>query len=419
MSKFFLEWSGVKESFLMAINAIRVNKLRSFLTLLGIVVGVFSIIAVMTAMGVMRNSIEKGMSQLQANTFQIQKYPMGFDGGHEARMRLRNRKDITYEQALQVRDKATFAEAVGLESWQFGRMAFWEGNKTNPNVQVAGENPEGLITNDWIVAEGRGLNSQDVDLARKVVILGIGLREKLIPANINPIGQQVRVDGQIYRVIGVFEKKASMFESDPDNFCVVPITAFFQVYGKYVRSINIMVKARGQEVYNDCLEQSRAILRVARQVPPGEADDFEYFSNEAIINQFNEITFGFRMGVLVISSIALLAAGIGIMNIMLVSVTERTREIGIRKAIGARKTNILSQFVLEAIVLSEIGGLMGILLGVIGGNAVAIFLEMPVVIPFDWALIGFVVCSVIGVVFGVYPAWKASNLDPIDSLRYE
>jgi len=125
------------------------------------------------------------------------------------------------------------------------------------------------------------------------------------------------------------------------------------------------------------------------------------------------------MGVLVISSIALLAAGIGIMNIMLVSVTERTREIGIRKAIGARKTNILSQFVLEAIVLSEIGGLMGILLGVIGGNAVAIFLEMPVVIPFDWALIGFVVCSVIGVVFGVYPAWKASNLDPIDSLRYE
>ncbi len=414
-----MEWSGIRESFLMAISAIRTNKLRSFLTLLGIVVGVFSIIAVMTAMGVMRNSIEQGMSQLQASTFQIQKYPMGFDGGHEARMRLRNRKDITYEQALQVRDKATYAEAVGIESWQFGRIAFWDGNKTNPNVQIAGENPEGLITNDWIVAEGRGLNSQDIDLARKVIILGIGLREKLVPKSINPIGQQVKIDGQIYSVIGVFEKKANMFESDPDNFCVVPITAFFQVYGKYVRSIHIMVKARSQEVYNDCLEQSRAILRVARQVPPGEPDDFEYFSNEAIINQFNEITFGFRMGVLVISSIALLAAGIGIMNIMLVSVTERTREIGIRKAIGARKTNILSQFVLEAVVLSEIGGLMGILLGIVAGNGVAIWLSMPVVIPFDWAIIGFVVCSVIGIVFGVYPAWKASNLDPIDSLRYE
>jgi len=419
MSKFFLEWSGVRESFFMAINAIRVNKLRSFLTLLGIVVGVFSIVAVMTAMGVMRNSIEKGMSQLQANTFQIQKYPSGFDGGHEARMRLRNRKDITYEQALQVRDKATYAEAVGLESWQFGRIAFWEGNKTNPNVQVAGENPEGLITNDWVVAEGRGLNSQDIDMARKVVILGVGVREKLIPRSINPIGQRVRIDGQIYAVVGVFEKKANLFESDGDNLCVVPITAFFQVYGKYVRSINIMVKAKDRTVYDDCLEQSRAILRVARKVPPGEPDDFEYFSNDAIIEQFNEITFGFRMGVLVISSIALLAAGIGIMNIMLVSVTERTREIGIRKAIGARKTNILSQFVLEAVVLSEIGGLMGILLGIVAGNAVAIFLEMPIVIPFDWAIIGFVVCSVIGVVFGVYPAWKASNLDPIDSLRYE
>jgi putative ABC transport system permease protein len=419
MSKFLFEWSGLKESFLMAINAIRVNKLRSFLTLLGIVVGVFSIIAVMTAMGVMRNSIEKGMSQLQVNTFQIQKYPSGFDGGHEARMRLRNRKDITYEQALLVKERTTLAEAVGIESWQFGKIAFWEGNKTNPNVQIAGENPEGLITNDWVVAEGRGLNTQDIDLARKIVILGIGLRQKLIPPNINPLGQQIRMDGQIYNVVGVFEKKGSLFENDADNFCVVPITAFFQVYGKYVRSINIMVKAKDQPVYNDCLEQTRAILRVARQVPPGDPDDFEYFSNDAIIEQFNEITFGFRMGVLVISSIALLAAGIGIMNIMLVSVTERTREIGIRKAIGARKTNILSQFVLEAVVLSEIGGLVGILFGILAGNGVAIWLDMPVVIPFDWAFIGFTVCSIIGIVFGVYPAWKASNLDPIDSLRYE
>jgi putative ABC transport system permease protein len=419
MSRFLFEWSGLKESFLMAINAIRVNKLRSFLTLLGIVVGVFSIIAVMTAMGVMQNSIEKGMSQLQVNTFQIQKYPQGFDGGHEARMRLRNRKDITYEQALLVRERTTLAEAIGIESWQFGKIAFWNGNKTNPNIQIAGENPDGLITNDFVVAAGRGLNTQDIDLGRKVVILGIGLRDKLFPPNIDPLGQQIRIDGVIYNIIGVFEKKGSMFENDPDNFCVVPITAFFGVYGKTVRSINIMVKARNQEVYNDCLEQTRAILRVARQVPPGEPDDFEYFSNDAIIEQFNDITFGFRMGVLVISSIALLAAGIGIMNIMLVSVTERTREIGVRKAIGARKTNILSQFVMEAIVLSEIGGLVGIVLGIVAGNSVAIWLDMPVVIPYDWAIIGFAVCSIIGIVFGVYPAWKASNLDPIDSLRYE
>jgi len=407
------------EAFKMALTAIAAHKLRSFLTLIGIIAGVASIIAVMTAMGVLRNSIEEGMSQLQANTFQFQKYPIGFDGGHEARRRLRNRKDITYEQALQVRDKSAYSEAVGIENWQFGKIAVWEGNKTNPNVQVAGENPEGLITNDWNVEYGRGLNSQDIDLARKVIILGIGVREKLIPMNIDPVGQQVRIDGQIYNIIGVFEKKGSLFEDNPDNFCVIPITAFFQVYGKNARSINIMVKAKNREVFNDCLEQCRAILRVARNVPPGEPDDFEYFSNEAMIAQFNDITSGFRMGVLVISSIALLAAGIGIMNIMLVSVTERTREIGIRKAIGARKANILSQFVLEAVVLSEIGGLVGILLGILAGNLVALQFSMPVVFPVDWAVIGFVSCSIIGIVFGVYPAWKASNLDPIESLRYE
>jgi putative ABC transport system permease protein len=359
------------------------------------------------------------MSQLQANTFQIQKYPVGFGGGHEARRRLRNRKDITYEQALQVKEKTTLADAVGIESWRFGRIVFYEGNKTNPNVQIAGENPEGLITNDWIVEHGRGLNSQDIDLAQKVIILGSAVREKIFPRSIDPIGQQVRVDGQIYKVIGVLEKRPNAFDDNPGNFCIVPITAFFQVYGKYVRSINIMVKARDRETFDDCLEQTRAVLRVARRDAPGQPDSFEYFSNDGIISEFNDLTSGFRIGVLVVSSIALLAAGIGIMNIMLVSVTERTREIGIRKAIGARKSNILSQFVLEAVVLSELGGVIGIGLGVLAGNVVSLQFSLPVVIPIDWAVIGFITCSVIGIVFGVYPAWKAANLDPIESLRYE
>jgi putative ABC transport system permease protein len=204
-----------------------------------------------------------------------------------------------------------------------------------------------------------------------------------------------------------------------DNLGVIPITSYFEKYGKRVRSINIMVKAKSPEVYDDCVEQSRAILRVARGVPPGAEDDFSYFSNEGIIEQFNDITSKFRMAVFGISSIALLAAGIGIMNIMLVSVTERTREIGIRKAIGARRTNILTQFIMEAVVLSEMGGIIGILVGILAGNSIAFFWDLPVIIPYDWAIIGFVICSVIGIVFGVYPAWKASNLDPIESLRYE
>ncbi len=419
MSKTLFEWSNIRESFAMALSAIRTNKLRSALTLVGIIVGVFSIIAVMTAMGVLRNSIEQGMTQLGANTFQIQKFPSGFDSGPEMRRRLRNRKDITYEQALQVRDKVTLADAIGLEIWQFGLTMFWQDKKTNPNISIAGENVDGVATNNWIVDNGRGLNQEDIDKATNVIILGVNIVEKLFPPQVNPIGERVRVDGEIYQVIGVFEKKGSALGDNQDNFGVIPITAYFQKYGKRARSINIMVKAKSPVVYDDCVEQSRAILRVARGVPPGQDDDFSYFSNEGIIEQFNDITSKFRMAVFGISSIALLAAGIGIMNIMLVSVTERTREIGIRKAIGARRTNILTQFILEAIVLSEIGGIIGILVGILAGNSLAIIWSLPVVIPYDWAVIGFVICSIIGIVFGVYPAWKASNLDPIESLRYE
>jgi putative ABC transport system permease protein len=209
-----------------------------------------------------------------------------------------------------------------------------------------------------------------------------------------------------------------MLGGNQDNFMSIPITTYFSVYG-HDRSVNIMVEAKNREVYEDCIEQVRGILRASRGVMPGEDDDFFIFSNDSVIQQFNEFTKYVRLGIMLISAISLIAAGVGIMNIMLVSVTERTREIGIRKAIGARKNNILSQFILEAVVLCELGGLLGIIMGIIGGNLSALVLEVPPVIPYDWAAIGIIICSIVGIAFGVYPAWKASNLDPIESLRYE
>jgi putative ABC transport system permease protein len=167
------------------------------------------------------------------------------------------------------------------------------------------------------------------------------------------------------------------------------------------------------------VEQTRGILRALRKVEPGEPDDFEIFSNDSLIQQFRSLTFAVRIGVAVVSSIALVAAGIGIMNIMLVSVTERTREIGIRRAIGAKKRNILTQFIMEAVVICEVGGIFGVILGILGGNAAAYFFKAPPVIPVDWIFIGLGICSLVGIVFGTYPAIKAANLDPIESLRYE
>lgn len=203
-----------------------------------------------------------------------------------------------------------------------------------------------------------------------------------------------------------------------DNFVAIPLSTFLNKFGK-LRSLNIMIKAKGPEVYDQCMEEARLALRIARKVPPGVEDDFEIFSNDSLISTFNDFTKYVKLGVAFISFISLLAAGVGIMNIMLVSVTERTKEIGLRKSVGARKSNILTQFITEAVVLCQMGGVVGIGLGIVGGNLAAVAFSLPAVFPVDWALIGFALCAFIGIVFGVYPAWKAANLDPIEALRYE
>ncbi|HXX65341.1 MAG TPA: ABC transporter permease [Bacteroidota bacterium] len=402
----------------MALGAIRASKLRSVLTMLGIVVGIFSIISVMTALSVLRNSIEQGMTQLGANTFQVQKFSVDFNTTPEQRRKMRNRKNITYEQALQVREKATLAARVGIEAIEGGKILFWNGKKTNPNVAVFGETIEGQETNDWTVETGRGLVQQDFDMTRPVIVLGSAVGEKLFPPFVDPVGETIRVDQGVYEVIGVYSKKGASLGGNQDNFVVIPLSVFFQKYGR-PDDLHIMVKSLNQDVMGDAIEQVRGILRAARHVAPGQDDDFSYFSNDSLVTQFNDFTLYLRMGVMVVSCIALLAAGVGIMNIMLVSVTERTREIGIRKSIGAQKSDILSQFMIEAVILCEIGGVVGVLMGIAGGNVVSLLVSVPAVIPWNWVVIGLLSCSLVGFVFGVYPAWKASNLDPIEALRYE
>ena len=419
MMTHYLSFANFKESLLMALAAIRSSKLRSVLTMLGIVVGIFSIISVMTALSVLRNSIEQGMTQLGANTFQVQKFSMDFNTTPEQRRKMRNRKNITYEQAIQVRDKASLAASVGIEGSDGGKIVWWAGKKTNPNVEILGETIEGQETNDWTVAEGRGLIGQDNDMSRHVAVMGSAVVEKLFPAYVNPVGEAIRVDGGIYQIIGVYAKKGTSLGGNQDNFVVIPLSTYFQKYGRSNQSLHIMVKSPNQDVMDDAVEQVRGILRTARNVHPGEEDDFSYFSNDSLVKQFNDFTVYLRVGVLLVSCIALLAAGIGIMNIMLVSVTERTREIGIRKSIGAQKSDILSQFMIEAVILCEIGGAVGVFTGIAGGNVVSILTDSPAVIPWDWVVIGLVSCSLVGFVFGVYPAWKAANLDPIEALRYE
>jgi len=399
----------------MSLNALRANKLRSALTLLGIVVGVFSIIGVMTAVQVLQNSIESGLSNLGSHTFQIQKQPVM--ANHAQWEKARKRKDITYEQAKAAKDRITLAKYVGIEAWKGLQTIQYGALKTNPNVDVGGEEPEGILTNNWTIKDGRSITDDDLRYTTMVAILGDDVVKKLFPRG-GAVGSIIRVGDQRYTVIGTFEPKGSSLGGNDENRVIIPLSTFLQEYGK-IRSLHIMVKAKSAEVYDDCVEETRMILRTIRKVPPGDEDDFAIFSNDSLISTFNEFTLYVKLGVGFMSFISLIAAGVGIMNIMLVSVTERTKEIGIRKAIGARRANILAQFITEAIVLCQIGGVIGIIIGVIGGNLTAIAFNFPPVFPIDWALIGFAITTFVGVVFGVYPAWKAANLDPIESLRYE
>jgi putative ABC transport system permease protein len=395
-------WEVIKVAF----ASLRGNKLRSSLTVLGIVIGIFSIISISTVITMMQNSISEGLSQLGKNTFQIQKFPAMNQG--RLSDKIRNRKNLTIEEYARLRDMLQEAKLVGAEQWQFGRLFKSQWDETNANIQLVGGTPEAMVTNDWTVADGRSINQDDNDHNRRVCVLGTDISTKLF-----------KVDGMRLTVIGIFTSKGAMFGQSRDGFVAMPISTFQAKYGKTSRSINITVMAYSPVTYNSTIDAAIGYMRTIRKVGPGEENDFDIFSNESLISQVGQITQYVRLGAIVIAFIALLAAGIGIMNIMLVSVTERTREIGIRKAIGAKKRNILFQFIIEAVTLCQFGGIIGIVLGLAVGNMAGKFLNAAPALPLDWVLAGIGLCVLVGVGFGTYPAYKAANLDPIEALRYE
>ncbi len=410
---------NLKESILSALNSIRGNKLRASLTLLGIIIGVFSIIGVMTLLNALENGLDSGLSQLGTNTFQVQKYPALQFGGPGARRKFEKRKDITLEQAMRLKEIAVNYKYIGLEDWNLAKVVKSNKYQTNPNTQFGGVTTEFIYSNNYTIALGRWFSDQDIQSERYICVLGTDVTDKIFP-NINPVGQDVEVDGNKFNVIGVFESKGQSLGQSQDAVMVVPILTMERIYGaRQNHSINITVTSTNKETYNSTMEEIIGLMRQIRKVPPGEDNDFDIWSNESLISQTASFTQYFKYGAGVISFISLIAAGIGIMNIMLVTVTERTKEIGIRMAIGAKRSNILTQFLFEAILLCEMGGIIGIVLGVGAGNLMGSLFHTPIAIPYDWVVIGLVVCSLIGILFGTYPAYKAARLHPIDALRYE
>jgi putative ABC transport system permease protein len=408
-----------REIISMALQSLGANKLRSGLTMIGITIGVFSVISVMTAIGALQTSIESGISFLGSNIFQFAKYPVsGGQGGRNAE-KYENRRNITYAQALRYASLMDgIARDVCLKTFDFKGQAVYNGEKTPPALTVAGSNKSFLAANSYTLAYGRNISDEDVDLARSVLLIGKTIEKSLFPHE-SPIGKTIKLSGHPMTVIGVLGEKGSAFGQSQDDICVMPLTRFFENFGSAKRTINIATQSVTNESYNRTLDKGIGAMRIARGLKPNQPDDFEIYSNDSLKSAFASVADVVRVGAFVISLIALVAAGVGIMNIMLVSVTERTKEIGIRKSIGARSRDILRQFLAEAVFISEAGGILGIVLGVIGGNLLAMWLKADLLFPFGWAIAGLVVCSGIGIGFGFYPAYRAASLDPIEALRFE
>lgn len=408
----------LREIIALALASLRASKLRSALTMLGIAVGVFSVIGVMTVISGLRGSIESGLNVLGANSFLIQKYPaINFS---DPRQRFANRRDIDYPQASRFQQlmEADGDAQVSLQLGRGGLRVSHLDRRTNPNVRLVGTDASYVVSFNYDIETGRNLDVGDIEFGRPVALLGADVVSRVFPDS-DPLGQTVRMDGRIYTVVGVLKTKGTSFGQSQDNIVVVPITQFLDAYGRARRSIGVNVQSPSQEALEETYDRAIGVMRLVRGLEPEDPNDFEVFSNDSLIEAFNDIAGVVAVAAFVISAIALLASGVGVMNIMLVSVTERTKEIGIRKSIGARKADILTQFLLEAVALSLCGGLAGVVVGVIGGNAAGMFFQTGLVFPWLWALAGMIVCGGIGVGFGLYPAWKAASLDPIEALRYE
>jgi putative ABC transport system permease protein len=374
------------------------------------------VIAAVTSVKVIEVYFEESLQIYGSSTFSVERYKSQIGG----RDRDVYHPPITWEQVVRLKRSVGQGLQISVdEDFDYVVKAKHKEQETEPNIQLRGTDEHFLANFGFELAEGRPFTAQDLQYARPVALLGAPVAETLFP-NQSPIGKEVRIGRVRLEVVGVLDEKATFLGFDPNVRVYAPITYLIGAYGNNGRNIaSVSVRSPNPRMVNVAQEAVMAQMRTIRKVRPGDPNNFFLETNASIQDQLSDFTGTLGIAGAAIGLISLLAAGIGIMNIMLVSVTERTREIGIRKAVGAKNWHVMSQFLLEAIVLCQIGGLLGILLGVAAGNGVAVAFDITAAFPWVWAGIAVAGVTVIAAVFGLYPAFKASRLDPIESLRYE
>ncbi len=405
------------EAFRMALAAIRGHKLRSSLTLTGMVIGVFAIIVSITAVKVIDVYFKDRLQFLGAATFTITRFPtLNFGPIDPA---IRNRPRISYDQITRLERLMRLPVTISpIEDFALSRVRHRD-LETEPNIILLGTDEDFLTNFSYNLDQGRFLTEEDLLYGRSVTVLGSEIVDQVFP-NESALGKTIRFDGHRFEVVGVLQSKGNFLGFSLDNRIYVPISRGFTLYGSANRNIaSTSVRAVQAQQYEAVREEVTGRLRTIRKVPPGEPNSFELSTNDTMQAVFAAFTATLTIAGAIIGLISLLAAGVGIMNIMLVSVTERTREIGVRKSVGARRRDIMRQFLLEAFFLCQVGGVIGIALGVLVGNIVAVYFDITAAFPWGWAIGAVMMVTGIALVFGGYPAFKAARLDPIESLRYE
>ncbi len=406
------------ENVKVAMQSVKGNKLRTFLTAIIIAIGITALVGILTSIDAIEGSLNNTFSSMGANSFTIRNRGIGIRIGGSGQ-RPKRYKSIDYRQATAFKSNFDFPATISVNTFaSFGGTAKYGNEKTNPNISVLGADENYLMSAGYKIASGRNFSQSDLEYGTSVVIIGYEIKTRLFP-NADPINRTISIGNNKFRIVGLLAEKGSSVGFGGDKICVIPLLRAKQVMTITNPSYTISVMSDDPAQMEYAIGEATALFRNVRNLKISDDNNFEITKSDAIAQTLVENLKFVRIGGIVIGTITLIGAAIALMNIMIVSVTERTREIGIRKAIGATPLVIRRQFLIEAIVICLMGGITGVFLGILIGNLLSMVMGGSFIMPWVWTILGLTLCIGVGLISGLYPAVKASKLDPVDSLRYE